>query len=209
MKSYIPDQLRAVLFFFLAGIVFGAIYDVLRFFGIVSGAVPVPKSVKMRRTSNEKAERFAHIPRFLRVVAVFFSDLIFSLCAAVVFAVMTYALCGGKFRAYTFFSSFAGFYVYAILPGKAVRVLLDRIAYGLRLLLRAAAHMAAVPFLFIFHTVRRVLSQAAGFLIGRIRRTADRIRSSAVSKKNPGGVARRRDVSRGEDRKVIYSVGRR
>ena len=198
MKEFIPDQLRAVLVFFLSGIFFGAVRDVVRFIGMISGAVSIPR----RKRSVRKSESDAPGPfvRFLRRASVFSADVLFSLFVTAIFAVLTYAFCGGKFRSYSLFSAAAGFYLYSVLPGKAIRVPLEWSAYFLRRAFRAAARIAAIP-------LRRLCSAAkrnvASPLVSYLRRVRE-ARRLKRSEKRKG-----KKSSPDDAREVICSVGRR
>ncbi len=199
MKEFIPDQLRAVFAFFLSGVAFGVFRDVLRFFGMICGAVSVPERRKKAAGGSERKSSSA-LGRFLGGAAVFFADVLFCLLVTAVFAVMTYAFCGGRFRSYSFFSAAAGFYLYSVLPGKAFRIPLEWGAFRLRRAIRAAARFVSAPLRFVISAVRRNVS---GPLVLYFRKLREARRLKRSERQN--GAKRSPD----DAREAICSVGRR
>jgi len=207
LKEFIPDQLFAVLSFFIAGVSFGIIRDLFRFIGMIAGAVPVPSGKRGKGAPDKEGTRSGKPSRFIFGAAVFSADVFLSLFAAALFAVMTYALLRGKFRSFSFISAAVGFYLYSILPGKAVRVPLEFGARILRRALSAAARFISVP-------LRRVVSaagRAAAFAARTVSKPFVSIAVSAREKrrlkksKKQKGTDRSRDVTR----ETVCSVGRR
>ena len=199
MKEFIPDQLRAVLAFFLSGVAFGVIRDVFRFFGMISGSVPVPERLKkgVRVEVRKNASAFV---RFLTGAAVFFADFLFCLFVAAVFAVMTYVFCGGKFRSYSFFSAVGGFYLYSVLPGKAFRIPLEWVAYLFRRATGAAARFVSAPLRRAISVVRRSVLKP---LVLYLRRSLEARRLKRSERQNG------EEKSPDDTREVLCSVGRR
>ncbi|MBR3423087.1 MAG: spore cortex biosynthesis protein YabQ, partial [Clostridia bacterium] len=184
---------------FLSGILFGFIRDFIRFFGMVSGAVSVPRRRKSNfRKSNEN--RPGRRVRFLRRASVFSADVLFFLLVTAVFAVLTYAFCGGKLRSYSLFSAAAGFYFYSVLPGKVIRIPLERGASFIRRAFRAVVRIVSVPFSRIGSAAKR---KVATPLVSYLRRVRE-MRRRKRSEKRKG-----KKVSPDDAREVICSVGRR
>ena len=199
MKAFIPDQLRAVLVFFLSGVAFGAIRDIVRFIGMTAGCVPVPerRGKNVRPKESPAPSRFV---RFLRRTSVFSADVLFFLFVAATFAVMTYALCRGRFRSYSVFSAAAGLYLYSVLPGKAIRVPLEWGALILRRAFRAAVRVLAIPAVRLGSAFKR---SVAAPLVSRYRRSLE-ARRLKRSEKQKG-----MKISTYDAREVVCSAGRR
>lgn len=199
MKVFIPDQLRAVLIFFLSGIAFGAVRDLIRFIGMTTGCVPVPE--RRRRCSPKKEGKTPSLfVRFWRWTSVFSADVLFFLFVAAVFTVMTYALCGGRFRSYSVFSAAAGFYLYSVFPGKAIRVPLELGAYLLRRAFRAAVRIVMIPMRRFGSAVKRFVAVPLVSYYRRIREARRLKRSEKLKEKNKPSY---------DTREPVCSVGRR
>ena len=198
LKVFIPDQLRAVLVFFLSGVAFGVIRDVFRLFGMIAGIVPVPERKRGVREMPEKEP--APSVRFFRGSAVFSADVVFCISVTAVFAVLTYAFCRGRFRSFSFFSAAAGFYLYSVFPGKVLRVPFEWGAYLIRRVFRAAARIVLAPFRHLFSALKKKVVSPC---VSLIRKAVEARRLKKTEKRNV------RKTSTDKSRKVICSAGRR
>ncbi len=171
MKVFIPDQLAALFAFFSAGAAFGALYCVLRFLGMVAGAVPVG-------FSSERTVCPPPMSRPVRRVLVFLSDVTLFAVFSVVFCVMTYALADGRFRLYLSAAAAAGFVSFISLPGRLIRRLSGAAAFFIRAAIRAALLFAARPVIFAARATGRLFSA----VLSPIRRRATALKSSFSEK---------------------------
>lgn len=152
MEIYIEKQLINIVYSLILGLIFGAIYDIIRVMHILFGIASY---------SGEKRGMKRGVLSF----GVFFLlDSLYVVCASTIYSFFNYFACNGEFRVFILASVCIGFIVYYVTLGRIVMFFSEAIVA----LLRKILHYAIVlPMQFVIRITLRAAKFTYANTIGR------------------------------------------
>ncbi|MBE6540983.1 MAG: hypothetical protein E7672_00830 [Ruminococcaceae bacterium] len=142
MEFFIEKQLIIVLNSVILGLIFGAIYDIIRISHIICGIASYLGKCRGMRSGKMPFIIFALF------------DLVYVLSVAILLSVFTYWQNNGIMRAFIFVPCILGFMAYHSTVGKIVMFFSESIVRFIRLVVHYAVE---VPLKFIFSVIRKLL----------------------------------------------------
>lgn len=123
MEIFIENQLKNIGYSIILGLIFGALYDIIRIIHIIVG---------VSSYSGEKTMKTGRLPRLF----FFTADLIYMAAVTVMLSVFLYEFADGDLRMYLLLAAAAGFTVYYNTAGKLVMAVSETIVKGIRTVFR-------------------------------------------------------------------------
>lgn len=153
MEIFIEKQLLIVLNSVILGLIFGAIYDIIRISHIMCAIASY--SGENRGIRSGKAA-------FLIFAA---GDLVYVIVVSVMFSFFTYWQNNGVIRAFIVLPCIAGFAVYHVTIGKIVMYFSEAVVRFIRLVFR---YTVAIPVLFVLKIVKKFVWFMYSVTIGKL-----------------------------------------
>jgi hypothetical protein len=135
--------------------------------------------------------------RALSYAVTFLTDLVFWLTVGVSSVILLYGFCGGVFRGMVYLGIGAGFLLYSVSLGRAVRALL---LLGIRLLKRGIGmllRLLAIPLCAARRGIISLYHLTIGRFLGKIKRMMKKAREARLVKEPEGA----EEIGTGEDRR--------
>ena len=162
LEIFIGNQLKIVGYSFILGLIFGAVYDIIRILQLLCGILP---------EDDEPEKRPGRIPARLRFVILLLYDAVTMLLFGAAFSVFVYWANDGEFRWFMAAGTVGGFALWHATAGRLVMFFSEKITALLRFLLRL---FVLTPLLWLFRGVRRCAERLARQTFGRLVRTLRR-----------------------------------
>lgn len=177
----------------ILGIALGVFYDAIRFIRIFFGVQYCLKNA---------CKKGGMIRAMVKHTVLFFTDIIFWLCAGICSVLLTYMMGGGVLRGLTYLGMAIGFSAYYLTLGRLVLKINLKIVSGIKKLLRAIFKILIFPIKFAIHVLISFYHLTIGKILGKIIRCIVAARKKAAdTEKLPEDT----DLGEGED--LVYAQG--